>query len=184
MSPCPEYKNTLLQDVHGELDSRERDAWEQHLSVCESCRQDKKKLLELIQAAKGTIPPAVLSTEDAHALYRSIERSIQSKRNPWRDALFKSPGTLVPSLVAACLLIILGSWLGLRDSKSPDTSVNIPDLVAEEQYILNNKDLLENLELLQEMDSLEKLVTLLDKQNHETSLPARESKIHHARTRV
>jgi len=185
MNTCPEHKDTLLLDVYGELDPQERVIWEQHLAVCESCQQDKKELLDLIQATQEAMPATVLSPEDAHTLYSSIVRKLRTEnRNPWWERLFKGPGRLVPSLATACLLILLVGWFSLKDFRSSDTVANIPDRVIEEQSMTNNVDLLENLELLQEMESLEKLVNLLDHQNQGPSLLERESKINHVRARV
>ena len=185
MNTCPEHRDTLLLDVHGELDPKERITWEHHLAVCESCRHEKKELLDLIQAAQEAMPSNVLSPEDAHALYSSIVHTLRTEnRNPWWEGFFKRPRRLVLSLATACLLILLAGWFSLKDFRNPDKVLNISDSVIVEQNMENNEDLLENLELLQEMEFLEKLVNLLDKQNLRPSSLGKESKINHVRAHV
>ena len=179
MTPCPDYKETLWLDVYDELDPNERPSWERHLETCEACRQERKRLLRLIQTVKAAMPSPVLSREKADALASSTTRKIRNGREDmwWRKRFFGAPNRLVPALATICLLIVALSWFILKDFKNPATVQMIPDLSLEERMISKDLDVIKNLELLQEMEVLENLVKFLDKPGYGSTSIKREGKI-------
>jgi len=165
MKTCSGFKDKLMLDVHGELTSAERIVWEKHLSECKDCSREKEELLALLQNARETLSPPVLSSEEEHLLSSSVQRTLRTQKT---DAGYKRLGWRIAPAVGACMIIVFAGWFGMQNFKSPD-SVSINSGVADE-IIVNNEELLENMEMLQEMELLEELVNLLDKKNLETSL--------------
>ncbi len=186
MKPCPDFQEALLLDVHGELNPNERPAWERHLKTCGACRQERKKLLGVIQAVKSTIPSPKLSQEKAGILAESILQKMRDEQNElrWGKQLFEAPKRLAPALVLACLLIVALSWVGLKQVKNTAFVPVVPNLSLEEQGIAEDLEVIKNLELLQEMEALENLVEFLDKPQYENPSTERETKIHYGGVHV
>jgi len=178
MNKCSDHKETLLLDVHGELNDEERGSWEKHLADCKDCQSEKKRLLSLIQNAKETIPSPALSSEEEQFLAGSIQRRLRIEKP---DALFKGVSWWLTPAMTACMILLFVGWFSLNDFRSSDNvSINDP----EEQIMVNNEDLLKNMELLQEMEALEKLVRLLDDSQNGFQMNERESKIDSVHARV
>ena len=182
MDKCSDHKNSLLLDVYGELDSQERTIWEKHLAECAACQNEKKRLMELVQAVQKGRHSPVLSSEEAQAMSSSILRKLRAEKSD------NMPGglnwRLAPAVATACILILFLSWFSLKDFKSSGKVAVISGDVPEEQIMVNNKDLIENMELLQEMETLEKLVRLLDDLQSGFQSDKRESKANHVRAQV
>ncbi|MBW2203448.1 MAG: hypothetical protein JRF52_04955 [Deltaproteobacteria bacterium] len=181
MEPCPDYKETLCLDVYDELDPNERPNWERHLEECEACREERKRLVGMIQTVKEAVPSPELSPEKAQAIARSIKRQMRNEREGmwWRVNLFGRSNRLIPAYATACLLIVALSWFSLNEFKRPGAVQMIPDLALEEQIISEDLDVIRNLDLLQEMEVLEKLVKFLDKKGVNNTSIQRESKINY-----
>ncbi len=186
MKPCPDFQETLLLDVHGELDHRELPAWEKHLKICRACRQERKKLVGVIQTVKSTMPCPKLSQEKAGALAESILQKMRDEQNEirWGKQLFGAPKRLAPALVLACLLIVALSWVGLKQVRNTAFVPKVLDLFLEEQIITEDLEVIKNLELLQEMEALENLVEFLDKPQYEGPATKRETKIYYGGVHV
>lgn len=164
MKPCPDHNETLWLDVYGELDPNERPAWEKHLETCEGCRQEREQILRLLKAVKVNMPSPALSHEKAGALVRSITRKLREKREEkwWRKQPWGIPNKFIPALAAACILIVVFSWLSMKGPKSSSSMRSISNLKSEEEILVKNFDIIQNLELLEEMDTLQKLVQVID----------------------
>ena len=185
MKICPERKDKLLLDVYGEMDAAQRTVWQEHLAACESCRLEKEKLLELLQASKKSSSSPELSAEKTQALSDSIVRKLRvEKSDHWWEWVFMVNRSLKPSIAAACLLIVFLGWYGLNNFNSSDNALNTSQIVQDETLMVDDEELLENLEMLQEMEALEKLVKLLDNQNQGAYLQEREGATDHVRALV
>jgi len=164
MKPCPDKKETLWLDVYGELDPHRRPIWEKHLENCERCRQERKRLLSLLQTMKDTMPSPTLSHELSRSLAHSITRKLREKQEKtwWRNRLLDIPQRLVPAMAAATILIAALGWFSLKMFRSPSSVSNISNYKVEEQIIAKDLDVIKNLDLLEEMDALQKLVQVVD----------------------
>lgn len=180
MNRCLERKDKLLLDVYGEMDAGQRTVWEKHLSECEACSLEKEKLLELLQASKQSCLSSDLSAEETQAISSSIVLKLRvEKQDRWWECVFMANRRLMPSMAAACLLILFLGWFGLKNFNSADTVSNNSKIVLDNSIMAEDEALLENLEMLQEMDELEKLVNLLDSQNQGVYLQEREGGTNH-----
>lgn len=186
MKPCPDYRETLLLDVYGELEPHARPAWQRHLKICEACRQEKKQLLGLMQTVKSALPSQVLSRQQAEALAGSVtEKMSHAPEKPGREErFFGKPKRLIPALVTACLLIAALSWVGLKEIKNITNAPMIPDITLEDQMISEDFEVIKNLELLLEMEALEKMVQYLEEPGHGDSSTERESRLSAGEARV
>ena len=166
MKPCQDHQETLLLDVYGELAPKERSAWERHLEGCKGCRQERERLLHLVQRLKETMPSPVLSPGRARVLADSIKRNLRGEQNKrwWKKELWGFHNRLIPALGAVCLLIVAFGLFSLREYR-PASFRAIFDLNSEEQMIARDLDLVKNLELLEEMDVIQKLVRAVDERN-------------------
>jgi len=101
MKACPEYKDTLLLDLYGELEQSERAAWKDHLKTCEACREERKRLGNLLSKVKSNMPSPALSPEQSNILTRSVMREISGEwkeKQEQRKFFFPMPNRLVPAL--------------------------------------------------------------------------------------
>lgn len=164
MKPCPDYQETLYLEVYGELDEAERPAWEKHLSTCGQCRKEREALLRLLETVKVTMPQPVLSRKQADELASAIIPKLSNlPERERRKQLFGVPGRLIPALATASFLLIVLSWISLKEFKMPALFPKASNLTLEEQVSPKDMDVIKNLELLKEMDDIEKLVQRLDK---------------------
>ncbi len=178
MNKCSDHKETLLLDVHGELNDEERGLWKKHLADCTDCQNEKKRLLSLIKNAKDTTASPSLSSAEEQFLSGSIQRRLRMDKP---DAGFNGVKWWLAPAMAACMILLFTGWFSLKDFKSSD---NVAINGLEEQIMVNNGDLLENMELLQEMEALEKLVRLLDDSQGVLKMNERESKVSYVKVRV
>jgi len=140
MAACSEHTETLLLDVHGELTPEERIIWEKHLAACEQCRHEKQSLCALIRNAKATLCVSPLSSEEEQHMSFSIQRTLRMEKPDARSA--RSRWWLAPAF-AACMVLVVAGWFGLKNFGSPDTSAITFKGVSEE-VARNNKKLPEN----------------------------------------
>ena len=77
MRSCPEYQETLWLDVYGELAADERPPWERHLALCDSCRLERQRLLQMLDITKKVMSSPTLSPEESSALKASISRALR-----------------------------------------------------------------------------------------------------------
>ena len=163
MKACSQYLDRMIMDVYGELDRAECVILEKHLSECEACRNERERLQQLVEDARTLGSPPELSSEEMQFLSDNLKRRLRRKEP---DRAFKGVTWRLAPTLAACLVLVLAGWFGLKDFRSPDRVKTDTAAVPDEQIMVNNEDLLENMEMLQEMESLEKLVMLLDDQEN------------------
>ena len=167
MKPCKDMEEILWLDVYGELPSGELSAWQNHLEVCEGCRQERERMRRLIHRMRETMHSPELSQREQTTLTSAVKRQLKEDRGRGRRlaGLMRRPVSLIPAMAAACLLIAAFGWFGFKEFK---TSFQGPDTAgrpSEQQMIAKNIDILKNLELFEEMDTIRKLVQLGDEKD-------------------
>lgn len=164
MKSCREYKETLWLDVYGELSPGDRPAWDDHLHKCEACRKDREELLSLLRHVKEVMPSPTLSPVEAEALTASIKRKLRGRqeKRSWQTRLLGAPNRLIPVLAAACVLIVLFGWIGLKELRPPSSGQSASNLKSEEPVMAKDLEVIRNLELLEDMETIQKLVQLVD----------------------
>ena len=164
MKACPNHQETLLLDVHGELDPVKRSVWERHLETCAGCREERQRLLGLLDRVRDEMDPPQLSPKRASALSWSIKRGLreqQSSSRWWKGHLGK-PNRLIPSLALVSLVFLALGWFTLNKVYDPSSLQKFSGHKAEEQVVVKDLEVINNLELLEEMDTLRKLVQVVD----------------------
>ena len=164
MSACPDRYENILLDIYGELDSSQRSSLGEHLAECPSCREEHLKVLRLVEQIKSGIPAPVLSEDKANALSSSIAHGLLREKAPWTFSKgFLSPSRLVPSLAAACVVVVFVGWFSLKMGlHSPSQERYVRNALQEQQVNPNDMEVISNLDLLEELDVLKKLVTVVD----------------------
>lgn len=167
MKPCEDRQQSLLLDIYDELTPGERAAWERHLEVCEGCRQERNRLMELLEGVRAAMPSPTLSPEKARAMTRAITERLRGTKEQrwWERRWVWFPNRLVPALAALCLVVAAFVWFSVRDQQRPSAlrEARVPG--SEPQILAQDLDIIKNLELLEEMDVLEKLVRVVDEKN-------------------
>jgi Putative zinc-finger len=166
MNYCRKWQETLWLDVYGELPPKEHPVWKQHLEGCRPCRQERERLLHLLNDVTEAMPEAFLSHRDAGVLHNSAMEKLKAQRNGKagrQQSFYKGYIKPAYALVAFCLAIAAFGWFGLKELHQTTRVGNISNLGTNEQLIAQDIDLLENLELLKEMDTLEKLDQVMGK---------------------
>ena len=163
MKACPDCQETLWLDVYGELDSKNRPAWERHLETCPGCSKERRRLIDLLQLVREEMRPPQVSPEKARALSWSIKRGLRHQRTTtWWERLWDMPNRLIPTLAAASLLIVALGWLSISKFQGPSSFQNLSTPKPEENMIVKDLEVINNLDLLEEMDILQKLVQVVD----------------------
>lgn len=167
MKNCSHWQETLWLEVYGELGPEEQQKWENHLSTCEACLQERKRLIHLLENVKEAMPEPSLSRESARALHTAIAEKLRENHHRawWRNPFLA--GYIKPLHVAAVcgMLVVAFGWFGVRGIQDARTVKIVSDAGVEEKMIVNHIDILENLDLLEEMDTLEKLDQVMGRKN-------------------
>jgi anti-sigma factor RsiW len=156
---CRNHNETLMLDVLGELhDPRMRSEWERHLRVCDSCRRERSRTLQLLGKVREAGMPAELSAAQMDAMAGAVgwrlrnERLARPQKTGWRLPW-------VPALAAACaLLVVVAFGYRFKDRwAGPEAGGEISaELPAEEL------DIIKHLDLLKDMGTIEKLIHVVD----------------------
>ena len=164
MKACPDHQETLYLDVYGELNSENRSEWERHLKTCPGCREERRKLLGLLQVVREEIPTPQLSPEKVNALSWSIKRGLRDQRatTGWWKRILAAPNRFIPTLAVASLLIVVLGWFSISKLQDPSSFENLSTLQTGEKMIVKDLEVINNLDLLEEMDTLKKLVQVVD----------------------
>jgi len=164
MKACPNHQETLWLDVYGELDPVKRSVWEQHLETCAGCREERQRLLGLLDRVKDQMTPPQLPPKKASALSWSIKRGLREQQATpqWWKGLLGEPNRLIPSLVAVSLVFVALGWFTINKVYGPSSLQKFSSPKSEEQMVVKDSEVINNLDLLEEMDTLRKLVQVVD----------------------
>jgi len=164
MKACPNHQETLWLDVYGELDPMKRSVWERHLETCPGCREERQRLLGLLDLVRDEMGAPLLSPKRASTLSWSIKRGLKERRATarWWKGLLGMPNRLIPAVAAVSLIIVALGWFAINKVQSPTLLQNLSGLKSEEQMVVKDLEVIDNLELLEEMDTLRKLVQVVD----------------------
>ena len=162
MNTCADRRETLLLDVYGELPSGDRPAWERHLETCAGCRQERGKLVRLLEVARKSMTAPALSPEKAKQLRDAITGSWMAKRPTrwWQGPLVGVRLRPMPALITACLLLLALGWFGWREFQT--RTLNEPNPDIREQIMVSDLEVIENLDLLEDMDDIGRVVQVVD----------------------
>lgn len=158
MSACPDRKEQLLLDVYDELDAVARSALDDHLKICTSCRQEKKRLESTLRMVKEKLPYPALSPREAAALLRGVQRSVFPHRSvrPWKRMFSGKRALWLPATATAALLILLTTFMGYEYLDVQEKPV-AQNLDISRRLPENEVEIIQNLDLLKNFNTLEKL---------------------------
>jgi hypothetical protein len=163
-----------MLDVYGDLNAEARAHLQQHLEICESCRKEKRYLLELIGKTKATLEPPELSAAEAKRMTNAITWKLNHARQlKWWSPIFAyRPSRVIPALVAASILIVIASIIGYNTFTGDHQYHSSANLQAE-QLSPQDLEIIQNLDLLRDMEAIQKLVRAVDPSS--TNTPADSS---------
>jgi hypothetical protein len=131
---CREIEEVMLDYVRGMLDQEETMRVKAHINNCADCRRELEELLPMVEllgeyqfdqikAPKHHVQKIVqMAHELAPQKGRQQPSSWLSAVGKWFQELFSAP--LVPSLVTACLVVIIvGTWFFWPPVKTPGNVV-------------------------------------------------------------
>ena len=78
MAACTYYQETLLLDVHGELPTSDRIAWQRHLAQCDACRHERERLCALIGSVQTTLCVPELASDEQQRMSASMQRALRT----------------------------------------------------------------------------------------------------------
>ncbi len=167
MEPCSGYKEKLILDACGELDRKERSALEEHMRKCKGCRRERERLSRFRESMKEIMPTPKLSPTQSRELTGVIMRKFgeTDKKSWWQKWDLTGGYRLIPTLSAACLIIVALGWFSLKALNNSPSSQPIAGQNGEVSLITEDMEVIKNLEFLEEMDVLDKLVERVDDRN-------------------
>lgn len=175
MNGCPEYNEILFLDIYGELDSESRSKWQSHLRTCTACKQERFRMMRLLENVKEVMISPPLAQRDRDGMVKAIRtgmsrRGERRSRPGWRGWLSR-PWRVGPALATACVFAaILSIWsLGVFDSFY--ITNRIPGKDSLQGMRAEDEEIIRNLDLLRQMDSVEKLVNTLDEPEEDPPAP-------------
>jgi anti-sigma factor RsiW len=165
MKACDDREEFLLLDVYGELSPGDRPAWERHLEICNACRGERQRLVQVLKAAREAMPAPPILQEETKALQQSLTRSWMGDRSrpSWRGLFLGLPLRPLPAVATSCLVLLAMGWFALQWVKTRSLTRTVPE--AQERIMASDLEVLENLDLLEEMDDIERVVQVVDQRN-------------------
>ena len=152
---CQKIKKLIPSYLDKELEPKEIQQVREHLSCCPDCQKE----LEAIEESWAMLG----ELDDIHPepgfvgrfwTRLALEQSWQEKiSEAVKNSLFKR--RLVPALVTACIIVIVGSFVLHNYFRIQSTNQILAGLSQEDLAMVENIELAENLDLIEEMDFLE-----------------------------
>ena len=158
MSTCTDRNESLLLHLYGELGDVEHSELDEHLIICEDCRQEKERLETLIGLFKEESVPSPLTMAESTALVNGVNRKLTSRRfaRDWFGFILNKRNLWLPAAATACLLIMLTTYIGYERFNISKNLVT-PKLDISKQLPENEIEIIQNLDLLKNLDTLEKI---------------------------
>jgi hypothetical protein len=174
MNDCPEYKEILLLDIYGELDSESRSKWQSHLKKCGVCQEERSRMMRLMGKMKGVMSPPPIALRDTEGLVKAVRAEVRQSKQPgirWPWEWLSRPWRIGPALATACVFAaIISIWsLGTFDSFFGRDPISGKDFLQEMRP--EEAEIIRNLDFLEHMDSVEKLVQTLDEPEEDPPAP-------------
>jgi hypothetical protein len=165
MQACEHLKENLTLYIYGELDPVSGREVENHLALCEGCRQEHRHLSSILAKVRETGGAPELSPRAVRAMAADINR--QLKAGPEQTRWWRYPGFMPPRLIpAAALAAILMIAVAVIGYLNLNQTTGMPpvSMTQNEEIMLSDKDMeiLDNLELLKEMEAIQKLSRVVD----------------------
>lgn len=156
---CRNQNETLMLDVLGELhDSNERRMWEDHLRVCDGCRRERGRMLQLLGKVREAGMPPELPATRADTMAAAVGWRLRNERLARPEKTGRRI-RLLPALAAGCaLLVVVAVGYRLQDHFFDPEGAG--DLSAELQT--QDLEIIKHLDLLKDMDTIEKLIHVVD----------------------
>jgi hypothetical protein len=178
MNGCPEYKEILSLDIHGELDAASRARWESHLRTCAACNEERLQLTRLVERVKEAMSPPPLVREETNRLLKAVRSGVnrgeERRSHVWQ--WFSRPWKVGPALATACVFAAMVSIWSLGTFDSLFTGEKRSETDSLKKVRQEDAEIIRNLDFLRQMDSVEKLVNTLDESEEDPSLPDGNSK--------
>ena len=168
MEACPEYRETLWLDVHGELKAGERREWEEHLQECDGCRKERTRLARLLDKTRDSLRPEDYSPEESARLSEAILRKTARDRGRWWrifDPLLPGGPKPAYALVAVCLAVLAFGWFRWEPGRNQAPLRTASGTGKENVSQVGEAEMLQNLGLLEELEVIEKVVKLVDRRD-------------------
>jgi anti-sigma factor RsiW len=165
MKSCPEYKEAVILDAHGELDSSARAVWETHLQTCRACQEERLRLLKMLGGLKETLRHPAIPQGQSESLVKSVRVSLSREKKAaggWRDLFSGRPLRLMPAMASLCVLVIALSIFGLRSVQGPSRIQTESDSKPWGELKAEDLEIIRNMDLLREMDWVQRLVQAID----------------------
>lgn len=175
MGSCPQYRENLLLDAHGELDPEAASPWRDHLRTCAACREERDRMLRLLAGMKESMPVPPLSPARSEMMLRTVQARLSGRREERSSAgwqLFSRPSRLAPALAALCGLMLMVFFLAPGRSPVPPPVRTPLEQKALGEVPARELEILKNLELLKQLDTVQKLVHILDGTDDDLQDPA------------
>lgn len=158
MGTCQDQEEKIILYTYNELDAKSGKEVEDHLKICEKCRNEQQRLQKMVEAIKDIaevpeMPPVEI---------KSLLTNIKGREKRWWRHLDLSPSRFVPAAAMACLVVITAGIIGYMKLNTP---AEVPMISRYQNEIsINDRDLemLSNMDLLKEMDTLQKLSQVFD----------------------
>lgn len=182
MNGCTDFKEILFLDIYGELDSESRSKWQFHLSTCAACKQERFRMMRLVENLKEVMssPPLALGEREGmvRAIRAGMRRREERRSRPGWWGWLSRPWRVGPALATACVFAaILSIWsLGSFDSFYGKDRISGKDSL--QGMRAEDEEIIKNLDLLSQMDSVEKLVNTLDEPEEDPAAPEGTSNTH------
>lgn len=165
---CNEVKELLIEYLDESLDARRRQAVDEHLCDCNSCRKERDGLLSACEMMADYQAPVVSDQFTRQVLQKVHERSQKQQATGLFDRLvaFMSFRSL-PALASLALLAGLGYFIlsnrsvnvnneGFSGTQKFEIVRDLKDEdIIRDLEIYENADMLENLDLLVDLEAVE-----------------------------
>jgi hypothetical protein len=168
MKSCPEYEEFLLLDAYGELDPRSKSLWGAHLASCRACKEESRRMLQMVATVKETLTPPPLTAHAGERLVKAVRESANEAGDSawplWGSVWqwFCRPWRFSTALATACVFAVLVSLLSLGPFQGLFHRNGTPGQEAVQTLGSEDVEIINHLDFLRQLDSLQRLVQTLD----------------------
>lgn len=163
MKACPEREKERYLDLHNELDGSRREAWRAHLSRCDGCRSELRRLKAIGERVRQDFPEPVLSLGETNAMASAIFGKPAADAPKRRGFGFLGP-SFVTGFAAACIIGVSALVFQTHFKADPAIAppVNLSASSGAASVPSEDAEIIQNLEILKNFNTIEKLVQVVD----------------------
>lgn len=170
MGICSEQEYRFWMYIHHELGDEDRQLWEDHLTLCHKCRQEKELAVRMLARVRETLEPKPISDNALNLLMDKLKSGQTAHIHPFGFNFHRRLSRLlIPMAAAACFILVLFGYFRLVSFTPTVDNPNTPIAGVSDQLKPDDLEIIENFEMLIDFDTVQELVNIMRDQDTSTN---------------